>query len=118
MRRLVSLPFAALLMILLAVPVLGARPTIISFADDDVADGDFFTSVCGFEVSAESSGHVVQHNEKRGANNFISNYNIQIWLSSENGSYHLLDAGPDMEHDRAVGDVEVDGLVLDVADRG
>ena len=101
MRRLVSLPLAALVVLLLAIPVLGARPTIISFADDDVADGEFFSSRCGFEVSARSSGHVVMHNEKRGANNFISNYNINIWLTSENGSYHLLDAGPDMEHRRA-----------------
>ena len=101
MRRLLSLPLAALFVLLLAVPVLGARPTIISFADDDVADGDFFSSLCGFEVSARSSGHVVMHNEKRGANNFMSNYNINIWLTSENGSYHLVDADPDMEHRRA-----------------
>ena len=101
MRRMLSLPLAALLLILLAVPVLGAPPTIISFADDDVADGDFFSLVCEVEISARSSGHAIFHNETRGANNFISNYNIQIWLTSENGSYHLLDAGPDMEHRRA-----------------
>jgi len=101
MRRMLSLPLAALLLVLLALPVLGARPTIISFADDDVTDGEFFSLVCGVEISAESSGHAILHNETRGANNFISNYNIQIWLTSENGSYHLLDAGPDMEHRRA-----------------
>ena len=101
MRRLVTLPLAVLLVLALAVPVLAAPPTIISFADDDVADGLFFSGLCGFEVSAESSGHVVMHNPKRGANDFISNYNINIWLTSESGSYHLIDAGPDMEHDRS-----------------
>lgn len=100
MRRTISLFFAALLTLALAVPVLAARPTIISFADSDVEDGELFTDVCGFEVWADSSGHVIFHNEKGGANNFISNWNILIRLHSETGSYFLVDSGPDMEHRR------------------
>lgn len=94
--------FAAMALTLaLAVPAFAARPTIISFADNDVADGEFFSGVCGFEVTAASSGHVIFHNDKRGANNYIANWNINIWLHSAKGSYHLVDAGPDMEHRRA-----------------
>ena len=100
MRRSISLLFAALLTLALAVPALAARPTMISFADDDVADGEFFSDVCGFEIWADSAGHVIFHNAKRGANNFISNWNILIRLHSENGSYFLVDSGPDMEHRR------------------
>jgi hypothetical protein len=101
MRRLLSLPLAALAVLVLSFPVLAARPTIVSFADDDVDDGALYTALCGFEVRSESSGHVVFHNQKRGANNFMANWNIQNWLFSANGSYHLIDAGPDMEHTRA-----------------
>lgn len=101
MRRFLSVPVAVLLVLAMALPALAASPTIISFADDDVADGEFFSDVCGFEIWSESSGHVIFHNDKRGANNFISNWNINYWLSSANGSYHLVDAGPDMEHRQA-----------------
>ena len=94
--------FAAMALTLaLAVPAFAARPTIVSFADDDVADGNFFTDRCGFTVTAESTGHVIHHNDKRGANTFIANWNINVWLHSADGSYHLVDAGPDMEHRRA-----------------
>lgn len=101
MRRSLSLPAAILLALVLVVPVLAARPTIVNFADDDVAEGAFYTTLCGFPVTADLSGHVVFHNEKRGANNFIANWNINIWLHSANGTFHLLDAGPDMEHRQA-----------------
>ena len=96
MRRLALLPLALLFTIMLATPALAARPTIVSFEDDDAIDSAFFTQVCGFLVSAESSGHVVMHNEKQGATNFIANYNIGTQLTSEHGSYYLVDAGPDM----------------------
>ncbi len=101
MRRLVGLPAAVLLILALALPVLAARPEIVSFRDDDVADGEFFSDLCGFEITADSAGHVIFHNDKRGANNFISNWNILIRLTSENGSYWLVDSGPDMLHRRA-----------------
>jgi len=101
MRRLLTLPMAAVFILALAVPVLAARPTIVSFADHDVADGEFYTEVCGFDVQSESSGHVVFHNDKSGANNFIANWNIRNHLSSANGSFYLVDAGPDMEHTSA-----------------
>jgi hypothetical protein len=96
MRRVAIVPILALLALALAAPTLAAKPTIISFEDDDAADSAFFSGLCGFEVIAESSGHVVIHNPKRGAATEIFNWNINIWLSSESGSYHLIDAGPDM----------------------
>ena len=101
MRRSVSLPAAILLVLALALPALAARPEIVSFADDDVADGEYFSDLCGFEIWSESSGHVIFHNEKRGANNFIANWQINNVLHSANGSYHLVDAGPDMLHRQA-----------------
>ena len=90
------LVLVSLLSLVLAGPVSAAKPTIISFDDDDVADSAFFTEVCGFPVTAESKGHVIIHNPKSGAATEIFNWNINIWLHSESGSYHLLDAGPDM----------------------
>lgn len=51
-------------------------------------------------MTAESSGHVVFHNEKQGRTNFIANWNIRIRLTSEHGSFYLVDAGPDMEMTR------------------
>jgi hypothetical protein len=101
MRRSIGLPAAAMLVLALATPVAAARPDIVSFADDDVADGEFYSGVCGFEITAESSGHVVFHNDKRGANTSISNWNIIVRLHSEEGSYFLVDSGPDMFHRRA-----------------
>ena len=102
MRRLVSAAITATVLAALSSGVaLGARPTITSFEDDDAADSAFFSALCGFEITAESSGHVVFHNEKLGAATEIANWNINIWLSSENGSYHLVDAGPDMQLTRA-----------------
>ena len=82
--------------LLTSAAALAARPTIIYFADDDAADSAFFSEECGFDVIADSSGHVIIHNAKSGAATEIANYNINIWLSIENGSYHLIDAGPDM----------------------
>jgi hypothetical protein len=55
------------------------------------------TAACGFPVVSESEGHVVLHNEKSGATNFIANYNIRNTLTSADGTYRLVDAGPDME---------------------
>lgn len=52
-------------------------------------------------MTAESSGHVIIHNPTSGAATEIFNWNINIWLTSANGSYHLVDAGPDMELTRA-----------------
>jgi hypothetical protein len=82
--------------LMLALPAAAARPTIISFEDDDAGDSEFFTAVCGFPVVSESAGHVVFHNEKSGSTNFIANYNIRNTLTSEHGTYFLVDAGPDM----------------------
>ena len=98
MRRIFGLLAATVLVLGLTTPALAARPTIISFADDDVADGEFFSELCGFEITSRSSGHVIFHNDKRGANNFISNWQINNWLSSATRTYHLVDAGPDMLH--------------------
>jgi hypothetical protein len=80
---------------------LGAKPTIISFEDDDAIDSALFSDACGFAISAETSGHVILHNAKRGAANEIANWNINTWLTSADGSYHLVDAGPDMILSRA-----------------
>ena len=96
MRRFAILPLALLMGLILALPAAAARPTIINFEDDDAADSALFTQVCGFPVVSESAGHVILHNEKSGATNFIANYNIRNTLTSEHGSYHLVDAGPDM----------------------
>ena len=96
-----SIVLSAALAAVLAAPALAARPTIISFAEDDAADSALFTELCGFEVTSQSSGHVVIHNPKNGAATEIANYNINNWLYSENGSYHLVDAGPDMLLTRA-----------------
>ncbi|HYN68916.1 MAG TPA: hypothetical protein VEX41_01740 [Candidatus Eisenbacteria bacterium] len=96
MRRLAIVPIVALLSLVFAAPTLAAKPTIISFEDDDAADSAIFSAACGFAVTAESSGHVVIHNPKSGAATEIFNWNINTWLYSENGSYHLVDAGPDM----------------------
>jgi hypothetical protein len=101
MRRTALVPIVALFTLAFAGPALAARPTIVSFADDDAADSAVFTEACGFPVTSESSGHVIFHNSKNGAATEIANYNINNWLSSENGSYHLVDAGPDMQHRRA-----------------
>jgi hypothetical protein len=101
MRRLVGLPVAVLLTMVLVVPALASRPEMVNFADDDVADGDLFTELCGFEITADSEGHVVFHNAKQGANDAISNWNIRIRLESDSGAYYLVDAGPDMFHRRA-----------------
>ena len=100
MRR-IALVFATLLILATAVPVLAARPTIIDFEFDDEADSAFFTEICGFPVTSDSDGHVVVHNDKRGAVTALSNYNIKNRLTSANGTYHLVDVGPDMEHTRA-----------------
>ena len=97
MRRSALITLALLASLLLAAPVYGAPPTIISFEDDDAADSAFLTARCGFPISSESHGHVVVHNEKSGATNFIANYNIRNVLTSEHGTYYLVDAGPDME---------------------
>jgi hypothetical protein len=96
-RRLVSLPLGLFVALALAVPVFAAPPMIETFEDDDLADSAFFTARCGFPVLSESHGHVVLHNEKSGATNFIANYNIRNTLTSEFGTYNLVDAGPDME---------------------
>lgn len=96
MRRLWLMPMTLLLTLVLGSPALAAKPTIISFEGDDAADSAFFTGACGFPVTSESAGHVVVHNEKSGATNFISNYNIRNRLTSEHGTYYLVDAGPDM----------------------
>ena len=101
MRRSIGLLIAGMLVLILATPVAAARPEIVSFADDDVADGELFSDLCGFEITAESSGHVVFHNESRGANNFIANWNIVVRLTSATDSYFLVDSGPDMIHRRA-----------------
>ena len=98
MRRIIGLLIPSLLVLSLATPALAARPEIISFADDDVADGEFWSDLCGFEITSQSSGHVIFHNEKSGANNFISNWQINSWLTSASGTYHLVDSGPDMLH--------------------
>ncbi len=97
MRRLLLLPLALLVTLTLASPALAARPTIINFDDDDAADSALYTQLCGFPISSESAGHVVFHNEKSGATNFIANWNIRNTLTSEHGTYHVVDAGPDME---------------------
>lgn len=104
MRRLLGVLLSALIVLLVASPVVAARPAIFSFADDDVADGEFFSDLCGFEITSESSGHVIFHNAKRGANDFISNWQINYWLHSATASYHLVDAGPDMTHRQAGAD--------------
>ena len=102
MRRLVSAAITATMLAAMTSAVaLAAKPTIDSFEDDDDADSAFFSTACGFEITAESSGHVVYHNETRGAATEIANWNINTWLYSENGSYHLIDAGPDMLLTRA-----------------
>ncbi len=100
MRR-IAFVIATLLTLASAVPVLAAPPTIISFEFDDVADSIIFTGACGFPVTSDSSGHVVFHNDKRGAVTQLANWNINNRLTSANGSYHLVDVGPDMEHMRA-----------------
>ena len=96
MRRIATVALVGLLALAVAAPVQAAPPTIVSFAEDDAADSALFTGVCGFPVSSQSSGHVVIHNAKNGAATEISNYSINNWLTSANGSYHLVDAGPDM----------------------
>jgi hypothetical protein len=96
MRRLAALPLTVLLLHGLVGATFAARPDIIYFAGDDVADSLAFSQACGFAVTAQSSGHVIFHNEKQGATQNIANYNINIQLTSANGSYHLIDAGPDM----------------------
>ena len=101
MRQFTTLAIATLLALVVAAPALAARPTIVSFEFDDAADSAFFSSVCGFPVTSESSGHVVFHNDKHGAVIALANWNINNWLYSANGSYHLLDAGPDMVHTTA-----------------
>jgi hypothetical protein len=101
MRRIAPLFAAMLLTLAVAGPAAAARPTIISFADDDEADSALFTELCGFPVTSLSSGHVIIHNDANGAATAIANYQINNWLSSANGSYHLVDAGPDMRLTRA-----------------
>ena len=96
MRRIATVVLAGLLALAVAAPAFAARPTIISFAEDDAADSELFTELCGFAVTSLSSGHVILHNDKNGAVTGIANYQINNWLYSATGSYHLVDAGPDM----------------------
>jgi hypothetical protein len=95
-RRITIVPIVTLLCLVSVAPALAAKPTIVSFEDNDAADSAFFSELCGFGVTAETSGHVVIHNPTSGAATEIFNWNINILLSSESGSYHLVDAGPDM----------------------
>lgn len=101
MRKMATLFAVALLTLAVAGPVAAARPTIINFADDDAADSALFTELCGFAVTSMSSGHVIIHNDANGATTGIENYQINNWLYSADGSYHLVDAGPDMRRTRA-----------------
>ena len=100
MRRSALVSLALLASLLLAAPVSGAPPTIVSFDEEDDADSAFLTAACGFPISSDSEGHVVFHNDKSGATNFIANWNIRNTLTSAHGTYHLVDAGPDMEKTR------------------
>lgn len=98
MRRLLIAALMVTLLASLAAPVFAARPTKITFdgPEEDAWWAEEFTQACGFPVWADASGHVIFHNDKRGAATQIANWQINVWLTSENGSYHAVDAGPDM----------------------
>lgn len=102
-RRFLTATLMGMLLASAAAPVFAAAPTKISFdtPEEDAWWAETFTAACGFPVSADASGHVIFHNEKRGAATQIANWQINVWLTSENGSYHLVDAGPDMLLERA-----------------
>ena len=93
------------MLIMLATPALGGvpqKPFIFDLNDPafDADDSDFWTDQCGFPVTAELSGHIIFHNAKRGAVQFITVYNQRELLTSATGSYRLQDIGPDIEYIR------------------
>ena len=85
----------------LATPALGAeprKPLVIDLNDPalDAEDSAFWTAACGFPVTAEVSGHIIVHNEKRGAVQGLTVFHIAETLTSASGTYRLLDVGPDI----------------------
>jgi hypothetical protein len=96
-----SVLLSVLLSVVVAVPAFAAEPQnplVISFNDPalDAEESAFWTRVCGFPVTADLSGHIIVHNEKDGAVQTLVVFHITARLTSANGSYFLVDVGPDI----------------------
>lgn len=103
MRRLISAAIAATLLVAMSSAVaLGAKPTIIDLNDPefDADESVFWTQACDFPVTAQLSGHIIEHNPKGGAVTDLVVYHIDETLTSESSTYRLLDVGPDIFYTR------------------
>lgn len=101
MRPISGALLIAALLALLATPALAAeprKPLVIDLNDPalDAEDGAFWTAACGFPVTAELSGHIIVHNEKRGSIESLTVFHITETLTSADGTYRLVDVGPDI----------------------
>jgi hypothetical protein len=95
----------AVVLAILAAPAWAASPNkpVVIDLDDPAIDAEesaFWTDVCGFDVMAEVSGHIIVHNPKRGAIHELTVFHIDERLTSDFGTYHLIDVGPDIVYSR------------------
>lgn len=93
------------LVAMLASPALAGEPRkpFIFDLNDPAFDADEsagWTKICGFPVTAELSGHIIFHNAKSGAVEFITVYHQTEILTSASGTYRIHDIGPDIEYIR------------------
>jgi hypothetical protein len=100
-----SLVLSVLLSAVLVVPASAAEPQnpFVIDLDEPALDADestFWTAACGFPVTAEISGHIIVHREKNGAITSLTVFHITERLTSANGSYFLVDVGPDIAFTR------------------
>lgn len=96
-----SLVLSVALSAVVALPASAAEPQnpiVIDLNDPDLdgEESEFWTDVCGFAVTAEVSGHIIVHSEKNGAVHTLTVFHITERLTSANGSYFLVDVGPDI----------------------
>ena len=101
MRPISGALLAAALLALLTTPALAAeprKPLVIDLNDPafDAEDSAFWTEACGFPVTADVSGHIIVHNEKRGSVQALTVFHITETLTSVSGTYRLVDVGPDI----------------------
>ena len=78
------------------------KPFILDLNDPDFDEDEsgFWTEECGFPVMAELFGHIIFHNAKSGAVEFITVYHQTELLTSASGTYRIHDVGPDIEYIR------------------
>jgi hypothetical protein len=100
-----SLILAALFTVAAALPASAAepqKPFVLDLNDPalDAEESAFWTRACGFPVTADLSGHIIFHNEHEGAVSSLIVFHITARLTSESGTYFLVDVGPDISFTR------------------